>query len=329
MARDLDAIAARLRAAVPMAAELTTVTPLSTGHSNETYLLGGTGLVLRLPPSHVPLVASAHSVPAQARILQALHGRVKQAPVPAVRQVETDAAVIGDPFFLMDWTPGRTLSEYAVEDWIAGAEDDVRATVMGGFVDAIVAVHQHGELELLGAPVSNAAELDRWRSVATDADSDRLLRCFDALGRARPAPAGPPTLLHGDPKPHNGLFADDGHLSALLDWEMSYNGDPRWDLGYLLIFFESPVHQAQPGCDLPGMPTRAQVIEQWERGTGRSASDLEWFEAAATAKVAALLAYGVCLGQQGRTTDERLRAWGPVADQLATQAEAETAAALT
>lgn len=327
MSRDLDLIATRLRDAVPMAAGLSVVTPLSTGHSNETYRLDGTGLVLRLPPSQVALVGSAHSVPTQARILQALEG-LKQAPVPTVRHVETDPAPLGDPYFLMDYTPGNALSEYAVADWLSAATDDARGKVMNQFVDAIIAVHQHGELELLGAPVSNGAELERWRSVAADAQSERLLALFDVLGGAVPPAMGTPTLLHGDPKPHNGLFGDDGTLTALLDWEMSFNGDPRWDLAYLLIFFESAAHAAYVGFDLAGMPDRSQVIDRWERGTGRTATDIAWFEAAAVSKVAAILAYGAHLGASGRTTDERLLAWGPFADRITAQAEAETHAAL-
>ena len=39
-----------------------------------------------------------------------------------------------------------------------------------------------------------------------------------------------PRVLWGDPGAHNMLVAD-GHVSALLDWELTHVGDPLDDLG--------------------------------------------------------------------------------------------------
>jgi aminoglycoside phosphotransferase (APT) family kinase protein len=65
-----------------------------------------------------------------------------------------------------------------------------------------------------------------------------------------PPPTGVPTLVHGDLKPAKMLWRD-GELVSLLDWEMSFNGDPAWDLGYMLIFLPGDLHPQIPGnCDL-------------------------------------------------------------------------------
>lgn len=325
--RDVNVLADRLAQFVPLAQGLTEVQPLSTGHSNETYLLNGVDLVLRMPPSQTPLVTSAHSVTAQATILQRLAETLTAPFLPVVRHSEPDSEILGDPFFLMDFAPGQTFSEYGVPDWLAEGDDSFRGSIIEQYVQSIVTVHQHGILDALGEPLCSADELDKWRLVAHAAHNSRLLACFDALDRMEPARSGDPTLVHGDPKPQNALF-DDGRLTALLDWEMSFNGDPLWDLGYILIFFESPVHAAFGGCDLPGMPDRAQAIAAWERGTGRSATGVEWYEAASMAKVASLLAYGAYLGDNDLTTDERLLAWGPFAELFISNSEAETDSAV-
>jgi aminoglycoside phosphotransferase (APT) family kinase protein len=325
--RDVNVLAERLRRSVPAARDLTGVRPLSTGHSNETYLLEGADLVLRLPPSQTPLVESAHSVAAQAEILQRLAATSSAPFLPTVRHTESDPDVLGDSFFLMDFAPGETFSEYGVPDWLGDGDDEFRNSVITQYVDSIISVHRHGQLDVLGRPLSTADELDKWRAVARAAKNERLLACFDALDRVHPAQSGAPTLVHGDPKPQNALFHQ-GRLTALLDWEMSFNGEPLWDLGYVLIFFESPVHAAFGGCDLPGMPNRSEVIDAWERGTGRSAAGVEWYEAASMAKVASLLAYGAYLGDNGLTTDERLKAWGPFAELFITNSEAETQSAI-
>ena len=107
-----------------------------------------------------------------------------------------------------------------------------------------------------------------------------------------PPTTGVPTLVHGDLKPANMLWRD-GELVSLLDWEMSFNGDPAWDLGYMLIFLPGDLHPQIPGnCDLCGMWGGDQLIAVWEEGTGRSVAHCLWFEAASHAKVASLIAYG-------------------------------------
>jgi aminoglycoside phosphotransferase (APT) family kinase protein len=131
------------------------------------------------------------------------------------------------------------------------------------------------------------------------------LELIDRLSAIEPHRSGPPTVVHGDPKPGNTMWRS-GRLAALLDWEMSYNGEPLDDLGYLLFFFEGPLHPAFLSCNLPGFWNREQIIAEWERLTGRSAAGLQWYEAAALAKLGAILAHGEHLVKSGQSDDERM-----------------------
>ncbi len=53
------------------------------------------------------------------------------------------------------------------------------------------------------------------------------------LRRVRPRPL-PLVVTHGDFNPSNFLYAD-GRVTALIDWENAHIGDPREDLGWLML----------------------------------------------------------------------------------------------
>jgi aminoglycoside phosphotransferase (APT) family kinase protein len=102
----------------------------------------------------------------------------------------------------------------------------------------------------------------------------------------------------------------DGRMVAALDWELGFNGDPRWDLAYVLNQFQGPGGPGVPGLELPGMWQRDEIIRYWETGTGLALSDFGWFEAAGKAKGASILLYGYHLWTTGISKDERLSHWG-------------------
>ncbi len=123
---------------------------------------------------------------------------------------------------------------------------------------------------------------------------------------AMPAPvSGPPAVIQGDSKLSN-LMWDNYRISAMLDWEMSLNGEPMADLGYMLYQFESPYHSATRAPKQPGMLSRAEVIALWEEVSGRSATGIEWHEIAQIAKITAIIAEGTNMFNTGRSTDPKL-----------------------
>ena len=75
------------------------------GHSNVTYRVRREGacVVLRRPP-RPPLPPSAHDVLREARLLQALAGTPVR--VPEVLAICDDAAVLGVPFYVMEFLDG-------------------------------------------------------------------------------------------------------------------------------------------------------------------------------------------------------------------------------
>src|SRR2546426_12699293 len=98
MPRDLERMARELRRMLPGGEAITTVVALSTGHSNETYLLEGLDRILRMPPSEEGLLPP-YDMARQHAVLSAVAAWREGPPVPRVFELCTDAGGIGDPLF--------------------------------------------------------------------------------------------------------------------------------------------------------------------------------------------------------------------------------------
>jgi aminoglycoside phosphotransferase (APT) family kinase protein len=301
--RDLNVLREALVKGVPEGARITGLVPLTTGHSNDTFLVEGLDQILRLPPTPAAWLA-AHGVIVQARVYEEVGKAAGGPPVPKIFHVGEDVGLLGAPFFLMERVAGESVNDYNLPDWFMAAPNAARAAMCADWIAAIAGIARLRPLAAFGGPISPEQEARRWRQIAVNADCAELVGLFDRL-LARPARlSGPSSPVHGDCKIANMMFSD-GRLSAVLDWELGYNGEPLSDLGYLLYFFESDAHEAALASRAPGMWKRDQVIAAWEAGSGRSASGVEWYEASAIGKIAAILLQGLHFYQSGHTDDPR------------------------
>jgi aminoglycoside phosphotransferase (APT) family kinase protein len=309
MGRDIAAMRAGLRAWLADGARVTGIVPLSTGHSNETYLLEGLDRILRMPPSAEGLLPP-YDMAAQHAVLAAMGSAPGGPPVPAVFELCTDAAVIGDPFFVMARLAGEAF-EYHTPEWLLAAPPDVRSAMCAQWIGAVTAVHRLPVAAMPAAVRTIEDEARHWLDVAAGAEAPAaLLDVLRDLVRAPPPPSGPPTPIHGDPKHGNCLWDRSGRLLALLDWEMAGVSEPLLDLGYILQFYDQGEHKlGSAGYELPGWWSRSQVIETWEAATGRRARAVHRFEALEVAKVAAIIALGHHLYVTGRARDPRFAGW--------------------
>ncbi|MFI7010931.1 phosphotransferase family protein [Streptomyces sp. NPDC050145] len=280
------------------------------GRSNLTYLVGDgtTQWVVRRPPlGHV--LATAHDMKREHRVIAALH--TTDVPVPEPILLCEDDAVLGAPFYVMefvDGTPYRTAEQLAP----LGPER-TRAAVLG-LVDTLVDLHAVDPAKVglgdFGRPEGFLErQLRRWGK-QLDASRNRDLPGIDelqaALGRALPdSPA--PTIVHGDYRLDNVLVRQDpdgvDRIKAILDWEMSTLGDPMTDLGLLVMYStdlgltESPVSTTATAA---GHPDPAELIERYAARSGRDVSAIAWYTAFAWFKLAVILEgihYRYTLGQ--------------------------------
>lgn len=167
------------------------------GRSNLTYVVGdGTGRwVVRRPPlGHV--LATAHDMGREYRVISGLHPTA--VPVPEPLLLCEDDAVLGAPFYVMEYVEG---TPYRTADQLAPlGPERTRAAVLG-LVDTLVDLHavdpEAVGLGDFGRPEGFLdRQLRRWGK-QLDASRNRELAGIDelhaALGRALPASPRPPS----------------------------------------------------------------------------------------------------------------------------------------
>jgi aminoglycoside phosphotransferase (APT) family kinase protein len=288
--------------------------PIGDGHSNITYMLrrGEATYVLRRPPRG-PLPPSAHDVVREARLLSAL--RPAGVRVPKVLAICADAAVLGAPFFVMEWIDGEVLGER-----IPGALDTVagRADVADELVDALAELHAVAPEDAgLGDVARAGGYLERqvrrfaslWDSQRTR-DVPEVDQVRDWLAARVPAAGGGVAVVHGDYRLGNVMF-DRGRplLRAVLDWEMATLGDPLADLGYLCATWaqpgdaENPMNLLSAVTRRPGFPTPDGLRERYATVTGRDVSDLVFYEVLALWKASVFLEGSYRRYRDGTTDD--------------------------
>ncbi|MEY2927823.1 MAG: hypothetical protein RL367_2300 [Pseudomonadota bacterium] len=316
MSRDLAILEQALRLVFPA---MTGLLPLTTGFSNDTYLVGGCDLILRLPPAAGAML-DGHDVIGQARIYQELAG-VQGAPtVPGIAMIGEDASLLGAPFYVMERVPGEAVHDIHLQSWFTGASDAVRRDICQKWVTAYAGLARLQLLQSLGQALSPDEDARRWQRFAAAANCPELVALYDRLLSAAAPVSGPPAIVHGDAKLSNlmwlgpktqvpeiqGPEIQGPEISAVLDWELALNGEPLADLGYMLFGFEGPFHKAATPARQPGMLNRDQVIALWSKVSGRSAEGLFWHEIAQIGKLSAIIAEGTNMFVTGRSTDPKL-----------------------
>ena len=82
-------------------------------------------------------------------------------------------------------------------------------------------------------------------------------------------------LSHGDCRIGNMIFSG-FDVAALIDWETISLAGPQLDLAHWLAMEE--IYTVGGNLPkLPGFGTRQETIAEWERLTGLSAADIEWY----------------------------------------------------
>ncbi len=269
------------------------------GRSNITYRVeaeDGRPWVVRRPPlSHVQ--KTAHDMGREFRIISALEPT--GFPVPKSYALCTDDSVIGAQFYVMEFVDGII----AIDPNEVGAKFDEgqRHKIGEELVDVLVRLHSfHPEeigLEDFGRPkgylerqvrrFSEQLETIRYRETA---ELDELAKRLQAAIPEERRPG----IVHGDYRLDNAILNDEGHIIAVLDWEMCTLGDSLADMGLLQMYWGNPTSSqlnigATSVMTLPGFPTWEEAATRYEEKSGADLSGLDFYTVLAHFKLGVIL----------------------------------------
>jgi aminoglycoside phosphotransferase (APT) family kinase protein len=281
---------------------------ISFGHSNEVHLVhfDGKSWALRRPPRG-PLLPTAHDVLREYRVIKAL--QETPVTVPRVYASCEDATYIGAPFFLMEYMRGRVIRSRLIPSAERSFADtpEKRRAVSEKIVDLLVALQSVNwravGLEGFGRPDGYIErQLSRWigqleRTLPLTRPLPVMMKIRRWLEAHIPQ-AQPATIAHGDFKLDNVMWETtrrEPKAIALFDWEMSTIGDPLADLGWMVTYWSDPDDSETrrsfvSSMDVaPGYYRRREMVELYERKSGRAMRDFAFYEIFSLFKLAIIL----------------------------------------
>jgi aminoglycoside phosphotransferase (APT) family kinase protein len=164
-------------------------------------------------------------------------------PVPGVYWHSDSIEDIGAPFFVCDCVSGDAPVPWT-SDGGPAFDDAERENIGGQFLSALAALHtfewQKSPVARIGFKAdAETAALDRlseWQAnLAKWSDIRVPMLEWGAIWlRQNARPAGRVSIVHGDYRIGN-FLAENGRITAILDWELVGLGDPAEDLGWICL----------------------------------------------------------------------------------------------
>lgn len=207
--------------------EVQSVSRITVGHSRAMYrveLADGSRYVVRVEQGGVFGTSGAEEF----GVMHALHAL--GFPVANARWSEPTGAVLGQPFFVMDFIEGAEGADERSVD-LATCEDFVRTLRRLHELDA-------ASIPFARRPASAAdathAQIERWAAIYRSAGPPiALLEEAAAWLHLHAPPLERMSVVHGDAGPGNFVHAG-GRVVAVTDWEFAHLGDPAEDWSFCL-----------------------------------------------------------------------------------------------
>lgn len=256
---------------------------LSGGRSNLTYEVtaaDGQRFVIRRPPEGI-LLPTAHDIRREWTFIRDLH----ESPVPVPPPIAycDDPSVLGAPFFIMGYIDGFVLTEASAAESMPPA---ARCKAGTGMIDVLVKLHSLA-CDTVSLPYPPGAsgyisrQLRRWQGQWDNSRTPEVpgaRELYDRLTIGTP-PQHRNAIVHGDYRLGNILIDSAGHVQSVLDWELATIGDPMADVGWALMWWDSPIDPLEPAplSSFPGFPTSADLVERYATQSGADVSELRFY----------------------------------------------------
>lgn len=245
------------------------------GQSNPTYLLRSADAkyVLRRQPFGT-LLPRAHAIDREFRVLGALAD--SDVPTPRVYGYCAEAAVLGAPFYVMEYVEGRIFYDQRLPGMTAAE----RGAIYDGMNQAIARLHK---VEPATAGLADYGRPDAFLERQITLWSSQYRACelepLEAMERliewlpANLPPPQPPRIFHGDLRLDNLIFDRlQPRVLAILDWELSTLGDPLADFAYNAMTWRvgADVFRGVADIDLAalGIPVESDYVRRYIERSG-------------------------------------------------------------
>ena len=242
----------------------------------------------RLQPQVERPVFPDYDLALQYRIMELL-GQHTDIPVPELRGLETDAAVLGVPFYIMARTDGRIPTDmppYNMDGWMMHDTSlEQREQLWNAGIDVMAGLHllDHEALgfDFLAGPGTRLQrQLKYWRDYHDwGMEGRRHEICCAALDWLEAnQPADEITrLCWGDARIGNIIYTQDcSAVAAVLDWEMAVLGNPVQDLAWY-CFIDSTFADGLGMPRLDGLPSYEDSVARWHAASGLPVDDFGYY----------------------------------------------------
>ena len=327
---DTGALSQYIRASsVPGEGDVTRLRQFGHGQSNPTYHLtrkSGTQLVLRKKPPG-KILKGAHAVEREFAVISALGAA--SFPVAKAHVLCEDEAVLGTPFYLMDYVDGRLFKN----PHLPGLTGPERAAIYDAMNRVLARLHTI-DISAAGLGKFGKAEGFYVRQISTwskqyeaskteDTDSSHMDELIPWLSANVP-PECVPAVVHGDFRLDNLIMSPSAaECVAVLDWELSTIGDPIADLAYNCLVYYLPPHFPQvpgfAGATLPeGVPSEEDYVKAYLRRTGRAEiANWHFYLSFSFFRIAAILQGVYKRALQGNASSDEAKNVGALAGMMA------------
>lgn len=224
-----DRLVAQMSAVLGKSVTIENLRRLTGGANSETWAFScdGQRLILRREPGEI---RNPHTITREAGVIAAAASQ--GVPVPRLLDFGDEDETLGAPYLICDHVDGETIARKLLRDPEYATARSAMARELGANLARIHAIPVDSVDQLDGG-VRHSLERLEADYRALDEPSPTMEIALRWLAEHKPLEV-PDAVVHGDYRNGN-LIIDTTGLQAVLDWELVHQGDPREDLGWMLV----------------------------------------------------------------------------------------------